>query len=894
MRLFGRQQSIFKDTNKPMNERLFYLLSAVGLWVLAAVLLGALFLGEASPVIAALGLGWLLFFLIRRRAIRTGKVEVGIHLIATVLIMIILPIGYFSGGGLQGGSAVWFIFAFVYAAFMIKGRALWFFWGLTFVVQTICYMVSYLYPDIVTGHTPFVAHVDSYISITIISFTICFMIEFQNSVFRSQQAQSDQQRHEIEDLSKAQNRFFSTMSHEIRTPINTIIGLNEMNLRQDDISDEVAENSMHIQAASKVLLSLINDILDMSKLQSGKMSIVHSPYNVTDLVSEVVGMMGIRASEKDLVFHVDVDETMPRQLVGDEVRIKQVLINLLTNAIKYTPSGTVTMSIQCVSVNKDIATISFSVADTGIGIKKENIPDLFNAFKRMDEERNSQIEGTGLGLSIVKQLVDVMGGEIGVNSIYTKGSTFVVTLPQQIGEAEPIGEIKLGIKNTPVYRETYKKSFEAPGARILIVDDNEVNLLVETKLLRDTKAQIETASSGREAISKALQSRYDLIFMDHLMPEVDGIEALHAIRLQVGGQNRGTPIIALTANADNSELYRREGFDDQLLKPVSGADLQSALLTYLPKSMVRMTGEGLFTENKESTIFAAKRKRLVIITSESVCDLPQEIVEEKKVPLISFSIATNEGEFTDGTEIRPEGVLAFIASPERKATGRAPSVAEYEDFFAERLETAQFVIHISTSKKMSEAYANAVAASGTYDNVIVVDSGQISCGMGLQVLEACRMAERGLDIESIISGIRDVQNRISTTFMLETMYYLAQNGRIPPHVLTLSEAFMMRPVVELRDSIMKPKSMRMGKTMDLRREYIRMHFRYAKQIDRSILFIPYSGLDPEELKAIERIIREYIVFEEVVFQHVSCTSSVIFGPGAFGLVYTMKKEADVA
>ena len=252
--------------------------------------------------------------------------------------------------------------------------------------------------------------------------------------------ESEAQKKELEGLSQAQNTFFSSMSHEIRTPINTIIGLNEMILREE-ISDEVAQDAANIQSAGKMLLHLINDILDMSKLESGQMEIVNSTYNTADMLSDIVGMLWIRAQDKGLKFSVEVEPSLPSQLVGDEMRIRQVLINILNNAIKYTKEGSVKLSIQCENKGSNTSKIIYTVSDTGMGIRKENIPHLFDAFKRMDEDKNKYIEGTGLGLSIVKQLVDMMNGTITVNSIYMKGSTFIIEIPQEIADDTEVGDI---------------------------------------------------------------------------------------------------------------------------------------------------------------------------------------------------------------------------------------------------------------------------------------------------------------------------------------------------------------------------------------------------------------------------------------------------------------------
>ena len=305
---------------------------------------------------------------------------------------------------------------------------------------------------------------DSFISLLLTMSAVSIMITFVLRLYKLENEKSQARKKEIEELNASQNHFFSSMSHEIRTPINTIIGLNEMILRED-VSSEVAEDAANIQSASKMLLHLINDILDMSKLESGQMTLSSEPYNIGDMLSDVVGMLWIRAKEKGLEFHVDLEPDMPAGYLGDEVRMKQILINVLNNSIKYTKTGSVTLSIQSEEREDGIANVIYTITDTGIGIKKENIPYLFTAFKRVDEERNKYIEGTGLGLSIVKQFVDMMGGKITVNSVYTKGSTFIIEIPQRITDESAVGEF--GIENRAALKEkkVYHKSFEAPDAR---------------------------------------------------------------------------------------------------------------------------------------------------------------------------------------------------------------------------------------------------------------------------------------------------------------------------------------------------------------------------------------------------------------------------------------------
>ena len=386
------------------------------------------------------------------------------------------------------------------------------------------------------------------------------------------------QKKKIEELNQNQKRFFSDMSHELRTPVNAIIGLNEMTLRED-IPDEVRENSMNIDVASRILLHTVNEILDLSKLETGRMELVNLDYQTTAMLSDIVNMIWLRAEEKGLNFRIAANPKLPRVLYGDEMRIKQVLLNVLTNAVKYTKSGSVTLTISSRPEEDGRLLMIYDITDTGIGIKEESIPDLFMAFQRMDARQTHTIEGTGLGLSIVKQLVDMMDGRVKVQSEYGKGSTFLIEIPQTVVDYTPIGEIDFRKKEIDD-KSKYKKVIERPGLRILAVDDTPMNLMVVKKLLRDTKSVVETASSGAEALRMTEGNRYDVILMDHQMPEMDGIECLHRIRTQENGKCKESKVVCLTANVgtEMEKLFLLEGFDGYLSKPVKGKILEEEIV----------------------------------------------------------------------------------------------------------------------------------------------------------------------------------------------------------------------------------------------------------------------------------------------------------------------------
>ncbi len=422
---------------------------------------------------------------------------------------------------------------------------------------------------------------------------------------------TEEQKKEIEDLSEAQNSFFASMSHEIRTPINTIIGLDEMILRSK-ISDEVREDAENIQSAGKILLHLLNDLLDISKIESGMMELTKAPYNTKDMFYEIYGMLNIRAQEKGLRLNIELSPGIPTRLLGDEIRIKQILINLINNAIKYTKEGNISVSVYSQD-DAGIANMTYVVEDTGMGIREESMPHLFTAYKRLDDERTKYIEGTGLGLSIVKQLITMMNGTIYVDSVYGEGSCFKVVIPQNVVDSEPIGnfDVKDGEKKSG---DVYTTSFEAPDARILIVDDTPANLVVAKKLLRDTKVSIDTAENGVEALTMTIKKYYHVIFMDHFMPMMDGVECIRHIRAQKDGACVNSKIVVLTANVapENEAEYIRAGFDGYLTKPITGKSIEDELKRQLPKNMIHKVDPSAPKEVTEDEEFDKTLKNIFI------------------------------------------------------------------------------------------------------------------------------------------------------------------------------------------------------------------------------------------------------------------------------------------
>lgn len=418
------------------------------------------------------------------------------------------------------------------------------------------------------------------------------------TVVRRQYIEIRQARDEAQRANSAKTRFLANMSHEIRTPINTIMGMDEMILREDakDVPKKyfmsVVNYALDIKNASESLLGLINDLLDMSKIESGKMNVVETEYDSAELLRAIVRMIRVRANEKDLYFDVDIAEDLPRRMFGDCGKIKQIVLNLLTNAVKYTEKGGFTLKVTVSELSNETCDLRFSVKDTGIGIKTEDMDKLFSAYERLDEEKNSAIQGTGLGLDISRKFAELMGGKLWCESVYKEGSEFILTLSQQVRDNRGIGkftEVEESAKGP------YVPQFVAPDADVLVVDDNPMNLNVIKGLLKATKVFVTTAESGEECLEKIKYDKYNVVLLDHMMPGMDGLETVAKIRQT----QPDLPVYALTANATagGEEFYKSKGFDGYLAKPIDSVALERAIMKHLPEEMMMKPGAEDATED---------------------------------------------------------------------------------------------------------------------------------------------------------------------------------------------------------------------------------------------------------------------------------------------------------
>ena len=879
------------DVNRSFKERTFVVLTFTAEFIVTLSLIRNLLIRSGFIPCFTLFIVILITPVITYVCVRGNRVETATRIISLSIILVVMPVIFFYRGGSNGPGVIWFIFTYLYIGLVLSGR-----WRVFSVILHtlsifVIFSIGYYRPDLIYTQSDVMMYFDLATSVVEVGFVCYIMTRFQSLLFEKENERAKEEAKKFEDLNKSQNRFFSNMSHEIRTPINSILGLNEIILRQEDASDEIIKDARNIQGAGNMLLSLVNDILDISKIEAGKMDIVSVNYGLAGLVSEIVNMIWLRSSQKKLALEVYVDPSIPGELFGDEVKIKQILINLLNNAVKYTQEGSVTLRIEKEEMSGDDVHILFSVTDTGMGIRQDAIPYLFDAFQRMDEEKNRKIEGTGLGLAIVKQLVDLMDGTITVNSIYTAGSTFVVSLWQKISDPTPVGEISIGNLGNSRRSKKYEAGFTAHDAYVLIVDDNEMNLEVEKKLLDGTGLIVDTATSGEAALAKTVINRYDVILMDHLMPGMDGIECLERIRTQVGGLNTGSPVVVLTANAGAEEraLYNSSGFDGYLVKPVSGAALEDMLLSHIRESkIVKKTDAGMSVREMK-TARGYSHKLPVLITTNSMCDLPSYVYRNYPIDAIPVTIRIDDKIYYDGYEAGPDEILRYISDGSECVT-EPPTVEEFKKFFSEGLKRAHQIVHIAYSADISKEFENADDASRSFGNVFVVDSENATSSVGMLVLIAYKMTRQGLPVDKIIEVLDLAKKNTSCSFMLASSEMMMRRGIISKGLHSTLSSLNLHPLIYVKDDKFKFSRVFMG---DLKRSYEKyVDHVLSKKLnpDPDLVFIEHIGVSEEMIEYIKSLVLAKYPFKHVILQKVSAATALNIGSGSIGLMFFKKGE----
>ncbi|MBR5361279.1 MAG: DegV family EDD domain-containing protein, partial [Lachnospiraceae bacterium] len=547
--------------------------------------------------------------------------------------------------------------------------------------------------------------------------------------------------------------------------------------------------------------------------------------------------------------------------MGDERRLVQIVLNLLTNAVKYTEEGGVTVRVTSEKIGNNRVRIKIAVSDTGIGIEKKNIEHLFETYSQFDRDSNGNIEGNGLGLPIAYELTTLMGGKLTVDSVYGQGSTFTADLTLGFEGDDVIGGSTYEeISRQAADSSSYVRSFEAGRAKILVVDDDVQNRSIISGLLKDTKVEVTEAGSGEEALKLTALNEYHVILVDYIMPGMTGTEVLEAIRTQSGGKCRESSIIALTgANLDgrmhNNVLY---DFDMVLTKPVEYTVLESAIADSLPEDLID------FREKNRSvaasfTSVMAKRKRRIRITTESICDIPEDLIKKYDIGIMYLYIKTANGRFMDTIEIDSSDLMGKLTESKREIVPDGATVKEYEDFFRKELESSEEIIHLSFSSKMGESCGRAMEAAKSFSHVHVIDSGLISSGLGLMAIIASgwTMSDRSVDV--ICEEIRKLSRNIELSFILPSAAIFAEYGRMAKKRGEIYDALNIHPAISISGGKFSQVRAYRGDMDRAISRHIKTTLALAGRMDRRVpVIVTHSGLSPRTQNNILREMKRAI------------------------------------
>ncbi len=888
--MIGKIKELLSNDNRNIREKLFVIVCLEGIAGAAVCLLECISIkaGWVSyGIISAtlLIIAWAINFVCDN-----GGRELPFAVVTTWMNIVTFPTIFFCCGGVQSGSNCWLAMGIIYVFLIYRGRILRLLATITIIVDVICYTVAFLHPEYVKPlNTELARYVDSLFGVIAVGVTAGLIFSFRRSGYGRENAMAIRQRNELDRINVSRERFYANFSHEIRNPINAIVGLNELNIRNCD-NEEIKKNSEAIARSGKLLLSIVNDIMDLSQMESHSMELARAPFDSAGMLSEILDMISLKAKEKDLKLILETDPNLPAVLVGDERRMIQVLLNLMTNAVKYTNEGHVKLSVLSEKAENGKVRLKIIVSDTGIGIEKENLEHLFDTFAQFDRNNTGNIEGNGLGLAIAYSLTQLMGGQLTVDSVYGRGSVFTmdVTLEYEGDEVLNAGTYD-EIAGHGTDTEKYVRSFEASRARVLVVDDDAQNRSIVTGLLKDTKVRVDEAGSGEEALKLTANTQYHVILVDYLMPGMSGTEVLEAIRSQSGGKCRDSVIIALTgatldSSMQNNVMY---DFDMVLTKPVEYTVLEDAIADSLPDELIE------FRENPSSkpanTVYikaVPKKKRRLRITTDSICDIPEETAKKYDIGIMYLYIKTARGRFKDTVEIDSLDLMGKLTDSSRELYPDGATVAEYEEFFRKELESSEDIIHLSFSSKMGESCGRAMEAAKGFAHVHVIDTGLISSALGLLAMIAAGWANSGRDVEDICSDIMKISRHIVLSYVLPSASIYADYGKMAKKRGELYDMLNIHPAISISGGKLRQTRAYRGDMEDVIEKHIKTTMLMSGRMDPRVpVIVTHVGLSPRVQNIIMREMKASIPENLIMLTRSSVSSAGNIGKGAMGISY---------
>lgn len=886
--MINKIKELMSNDNRNLREKLFVIICLEGLAASVISLVECLMIGSgwfSYAVILAtiIIIPWAVSYVVHR-----GGVEIPIATVTLWMNVVVFPMVFFCCGGVRSGSNCWLAMGIIYIFLVYRGKPMVIYLLLTGVVDLACYVVAYIHPEYVRPlDSELSVYIDSAFGMIAVGVTAGMIFTFRRAGYAKESAMAMRQRNEIDRINASRERFYANFSHEIRNPINAIVGLNELNLRVST-DEQVTKNSQAIARSGKLLLSIVNDIMDLSQIENHSMQLSLAPFNSSSVFTELMEMINKRASDKGLTLKLESDPELPKILIGDERRIVQIVLNLLTNAVKYTEEGGVTVRVASEKIGNNRVRIKISVSDTGIGIEKKNIEHLFETYSQFDRESNNKIEGNGLGLPIAYELTSLMGGKLTVDSVYGQGSTFTADLTLGFEGDEVIG----GSTYEEISRESgvnssYVRSFEASRAKILVVDDDAQNRSIISGLLKDTKVEVTEAGSGEEALKLTALNEYQVIIVDYLMPGMTGTEVLEAIRTQSGGKCRESSIIALTgANLDgrmhNNVLY---DFDMVLTKPVEYTVLENAIADSLPEELIDYRAENKAVAASFTSVMA-KRKRRIRITTESICDIPEDLIKKYDIGIMYLYIKTSKGRFMDTIEIDSSDLMGKLTESKREIVPDGATVKEYEDFFGKELESSEEIIHLSFSSKMGESCGRAMEAAKSFSHVTVIDSGQISSGLGLMAIIASGWAMSERSVDAICADIQKLSKNIELSFLLPSAAIYAEYGRMAKKRGEIYDALNIHPAISISGGKLTQVRAYHGDMDKVISKHIKTTLALAGRMDRRVpVIVTHVGLAPRTQNNILRQMKRTIPENMLVLTKSSVSSAGNIGKGGVGIAF---------